>query len=98
MIISRFNAVEKIILVPSHSNIDERLLAFSQWLVRFYHCTIPLVFCFVISGAFIEHGTTRLLGALYVALERPIYSIICTVCLFGMVNNVDSKWRSCSVK
>ncbi|KAL0818641.1 hypothetical protein ABMA28_009065 [Loxostege sticticalis] len=61
-----------------------------KWLVRFYHCTIPLVFYFVISGAFIEHGTTRLLGALYVALERPIYSIICTVCLFGMVNNVDN--------
>ncbi|XP_063833268.1 uncharacterized protein LOC135082404 [Ostrinia nubilalis] len=64
-----------------------------KWLTCLYRYSVPLIVAYMASGAAAHHITSKLGIAIYVALERPIFSLLCALLLFGLVNNIDNTFR-----
>ncbi|XP_028173826.1 O-acyltransferase like protein-like [Ostrinia furnacalis] len=64
-----------------------------KWLTCVCRYSVPLIVAYMASGAAAHHITSKLGIAIYVALERPIFSLLCALLLFGLVNNVDNTFR-----
>ncbi|XP_013141913.1 PREDICTED: regulator of hypoxia-inducible factor 1-like [Papilio polytes] len=65
----------------------------TKWIVHLYHIAVPLCVAWVFTGHIMSTWTTRLSMATYIGIERPMFSAICALLLYGSIDNLDNCFR-----
>ncbi|XP_045539299.1 O-acyltransferase like protein [Papilio machaon] len=64
-----------------------------KWLVQLYHIAVPICLAWVLSGYIISSWTTRRSTATYIAIERPMFSALSALLLYGSTDKLDNCYR-----
>ncbi|CAH2052527.1 unnamed protein product, partial [Iphiclides podalirius] len=59
-----------------------------------YRCSLPLCLIWVLSGCLVKDTQSRLVTAVYAALDRPVFCVLIVVAMFGFIHKIDNAcWR-----
>ncbi|KPI98971.1 Nose resistant to fluoxetine protein 6 [Papilio xuthus] len=65
----------------------------TKWLVHLYNIAVPICLAWVLSGHIISSWTTRISMATYIGIERPMFSAISALLLYGSTDKLDNWFR-----